>query len=247
VLADRTRPPGDGYGQLLDRLTARYGPRSLAALQCRFQHLLALHEDVAAGRRRAVEVRTDVDRLTAEIIERYRDLTIDGQPPPRQLRAGDPPLLVLDRCYYDRRYRAAGDSVGADVLELGPAALRHLLAGAVYLYVVDERCRVLVCNRPLTLTNLLLQQNPVCADGTLLVHPMLVPERLTALTAGELVLFGSGTVRGVVANTKSGHFRPPAASGDLLRSLLLRLFPAAEMVTVLPVDVADAGRQGATT
>ena len=114
-------------------------------------------------------------------------------------------------------------------------------SGAVYMYVLDDEMSLRACTRPLTLGNLIWQTNPGCGNGAVVVHPMLVPQRLAAYSAGELVLAGSDPVRAVLANTKSGHFRPPPASADLVRDAIRTAFPDAELITVLPVIMREPG------
>lgn len=215
----------DRYAEMGRRVRDTYGPRSQARVFVLYEELISLRTVLAtdSGDRRVLSrVRT----LREQIGEAYLASGGAAPPPRRRVVSADPPLLEFDRELFDRRYRAvSGDVLGETVVLTDPVRpLRRLSAGGSHMFVIDDRDRLLVWTRRFELADLVFGRNRATVRGVPVAHPMLVPDRLRARAAGELVLIGDGRVRAVVANTKSGHFQPPLESVPVVRETCLRVF-----------------------
>lgn len=57
---------------------------------------------------------------------------------------------------------------------------------------------------------------------------MLVPDRLRAAAAGEIVFIGRDRISAVIVNNKSGHFRFPPASAAVISAKCATVFGIGE-------------------
>jgi hypothetical protein len=99
--------------------------------------------------------------------------------------------------------------------------------GRPYMWVIDDRNRMLIWARPFSFEELVFGRNRATVAGIPVAHPMLVPDRLQASAAGEIVFIGRDRVSAVIVNNKSGHFRLPPSCASIIR---------AKCVTVLGLD-----------
>ncbi len=229
-------PTTDSVGLLLSRFAEvvrrtedSYGPHSQARVFVLYEELIALRTVLTAdpGEER---VATRIRELSALIGQAYLSSAGAAPPPRRTVLSADPPLLEFDRELFEERYRSVCDAVLADTIELRDPVepLRHLTSGISYMFVIDEDERLLVWTRPFELVDLIFGRNRASVDGVPVAHPMLVPDRLLARAAGEIVLIGADRVAMVVANTKSGHFQPPLQSVAVVRETFRRVFGLTE-------------------
>jgi hypothetical protein len=202
-----------------------YGSQSQARVFVLYEELISLRTVLTAERghpRVAERVRV----LREQIGLAYLASRGGAPPPRREILSVDPPLLRFDRDIFERRYRAGCGPVLAQTVELRDPVrpLSALRPGASYMFVIDDLDRLLVWTRPFALADLIFGRNRATVDGVPVAHPMLVPDRLLARAAGEIVLIGAGRVSMVVANTKSGHFQPPLESVAVVRDTCRRVF-----------------------
>jgi len=134
-------------------------------------------------------------------------------PIPVRRPAEDPASIEYDRAVFERRYGRAAELIRHQVVPLDEWRPRVGVRPVGYMYAVDDRGVLLVWDRPFTMSQMLVGRDKVRVGEWTVGHPMLVPDRLRVRAAGEImpILGGpSGTeLRGIVANLKSGHFRPP--------------------------------------
>jgi hypothetical protein len=202
-----------------------YGPQSQARVFVLYEELISLRT-VLTAQPRDQRVAERVQVLRDQICQLYLSSGEAAPPPRRAILAVDPPLLEFDREIFERRYRAACDEVLAQTVELRDPVfpLSRLRSGTSYMFVIDDRDRMLVWTRPFVLADLIFGRNRATVGTVAVAHPMLVPERLRARAAGEIVLIGTDRVAMVVANTKSGHFQPPLESVVVVRDNCRRIF-----------------------
>jgi hypothetical protein len=224
------------YAAVLDLVEARYGPEANSVTVVTFEFLAALHELVVSDDERHRGLRWVINRVARRMVDRYRRMMPLDSVLPREIVGVLPQKYVFDRTYFNERYAPIIGPVAGDVMELKADALRLIEAGRVYLYILDSDRRLVVYRCPMQIRDLLHQVNPHAGEVEV-CHPMLVPETLTVLAAGEIVLFGDAEVRAVIANLKSGHFRPTRDCLPVLRSALELVFPQLRLATLLPVDV----------
>jgi hypothetical protein len=217
------------FAEVCEQVEDSYGPHSQARVLVLYEELISLRTVLAVdpGDDR---VATRVGELRELISEAYLASGGAGPPPRRAVLEVDPPLLEFDRALFERRYRAVCGDVLAQTVELRDpvAPLRHLSPGSSYMFVIDAEERLLVWTRPFDLADLIFGRNRATVAGVPVAHPMLVPDRLLARAAGELVLIGQDRVSMVVANTKSGHFQPPPQSVAVVRDTCRRVFGLTE-------------------
>jgi hypothetical protein len=213
------------FAEVGRRVRDTYGPRSQARVFVLYEELISLRAVLAAQRHDA-RVAARVEVLRAQIGEEYLLSGGAAPPPRREILSVDPPLLEFDRALFERRYRGVCAQVCAQTVCLPGLAdpLPRLRSGVPHMFVIDDRDRLLVWTRPFTMADLVFGRNRATVDGVPVAHPMLVPERLRARAAGEIVLIGVDRVAAVVANTKSGHFQPPRESVAVVRDTCLRVF-----------------------
>ena len=202
-----------------------YGPRSQARVFVLYEELISLRT-VLAAERAEPRIAERVSELRAEIGAAYLASGGAAPPPRRRIVAVDPPLLEFDREIFEERYRSVCGEVLAQTVEVCDPVrpLGRLRPAESYMFVIDDLGRLLVWTRPFALADLVFGRNRATVDGVPVAHPMLVPDRLRARAAGEIVLIGSDRVASVVANTKSGHFQPPRESVPVVRDTFRRVF-----------------------
>jgi hypothetical protein len=230
------------FAEHVHEMESTHGTRSTAAMVARYEYLLTLtdllvHEpdpgDVLAAER---------ERLGAVIQDHFdRGMTSPGGGwPPSRLVETSPTLIEFDRAYYEEHYGRFTRMVASRTVSVDAATAPSIPRLETLLFVVDADYRLLVYLRPLSMEDMVLGRNPALRGGVLVRHPMLVPERLTARAAGELVLVGRDRVRAILANNRSGNFRPPPGSAAVLRRAALQLFGLPpDAVTVFTVAARD--------
>lgn len=213
------------YDGLVTRLAERYGPYSQAVVFVRYEQLLAArtmllsHDPDSPLCQHVAALVNDIQKL-------YRMSAPDPEPTPwRRVIRDDPPLIEYDRKHFDSRYRDAARAVAEEIeVVTGGCAFGRLRPRQSYMYVITDAGELRIWSRPFPLRELVFGRSRSTVDDIPVAHPMLVPERLRVSAAGEIVLIGTDRVRMVVANTKSGHFRPPPASTAVVREHCTRLF-----------------------
>jgi hypothetical protein len=216
------------YEAQIERMRVTFGHDSQAVAFMRHQYLVALC-DIAG-----VKPRSSVLRKIASVEHVLRlqfESALPEQPPPNWCAVVDStiPIICFDAEYYGRHYRQVGETVAPDVLCLDRDALKVVSPLETYMYVIDDVERLRVYRESFTLKELVKGRNVPKVAGYPVTHAMLVPERLRAISAGEITLVGDDAVSWVIANTKSGHFQPPPSSALATRRILSKTFG-------LPID-----------
>lgn len=207
------------YDDLVDLAVTRYGPRSQALAFLLYEELIALrtlHARPNAG----MAVAARIAALRRQIQSRYDSAPFPplASTPVRRL-GGEPPLLEFDREIFEARYARVASAVRVELVQVDGPEPRGLRSGTPYMFVVDDHHRMIVWNRAFRFADLVFGRNRARIDDVPVAHPLLVPDRLRAYSAGEIVFIGDDRVEAVVCNTKSGHFRPPPSSGEAVRAI----------------------------
>ncbi|MFE6771431.1 hypothetical protein ACFYUH_06550 [Streptomyces fimicarius] len=206
------------------RAAAKYGPSSQAVVFLRYEELIRLwHAHLGAGP--VPGLRDRLARTAEDIRTAYaRELTVRHDHPTRVVGA-DPLVIEFDRAVFQERYAVAARTASRETWHVRSAELpADFATGAPHMFVIDDEGRLLVWRRRFSFRELIFGRAKSQVDGVPVAHPMLVPDRLRVRTAGEIVLIGAPRVHAVVANTKSGHFRPPPSTGAVVREACTELF-----------------------
>ena len=210
------------FAYVVDTVAGRYGPRSQAALIAKYEFLLTLldlrhRSDFNPGLSDLVE------GLVADLQHHYRTSAINlGGSSYCRVISDSPPLIEYDRDYYELRYSRTGEKVRNALIEVMRSTATHLQRLKPYVYVIDEAERLIVYRVPLRLDDVVLGRNPAVAYEEMVFHPMLVHQALKVRVAGEITFIGSPDIVAAIANTKSGHFKPPPSTGEVLQRVLQR-------------------------
>ncbi|MDX3387819.1 hypothetical protein PV682_41215 [Streptomyces niveiscabiei] len=197
-------------------LTARFGERSQARVFFLYEQLATVRTALL-GKTEAAAHEILAERrgiLCAKIQSLY-----DQDPFPAEMSTpvhrppSAPGVIEYDGAVFERRYAEAAELIRHQVVPLDrwrPAVGNRPVG---YMYVVDDTGALLVWDHPFTMAQMLVGRDKVVVGRWTVGHPMLVPDRRRVLAAGEIVpILGTETgagLGGIVANLKSGHFRPP--------------------------------------
>jgi len=205
------------YEDLARTVAFRYGENSQGIVFVLYDELIALRT-VLAERPGAVPVRAWARSVADRLAKRYRDDFV--APPNAQLPctvvSSNPLVVEFDRAAFEARYRAAVSAVAPDSGEITGPEIPGIVPGRPYMFVIDDAGRFLIWKRPFSFDELVFGRNRATVNGIPVAHPMLVPERLRATAAGEIVFIGAPRVSAGIVNTKSGHFRLPPASTPVI-------------------------------
>ncbi|MFJ8982608.1 hypothetical protein [Streptomyces sp. NPDC102282] len=233
------------FSRLELRYAEQYGPYSQARVFFLVEELVtlrfALLEASGAGmellRQQRHEVLTRVQHLydTASLPELA--------PPPVRVFGSNPKIIEFDRALYTARYASAAEAMRDEVVYMEQWEPELQSRPHAYMYVVDDQGRMRIWTRPFRMGDLVLGRNRAKISGVPVAHPMLVPERLQVIAAGEITPVISGGITSVVANLKSGHFRPPPSAAAAVRSACAKaigLDPADCDVLTMPFAASPA-------
>lgn len=219
---------------MLTSVTREFGRGTQAQLFVTYEYLLTLLDLAAKDPGNATELEALIYHLAREIQRAHS--SAQPAPPPAEwcFREGTEPRLRFNSALFAKHYAHRAQQIESELVVLDPATATTLAELVPYVYVVDVEGRIVVWEAPLSLDQIVLARDPV-VDRERVTHPMLVPRHLTALCAGELIVIRShrGQIRIVLANTRSGHFRPPPCSAQhLRRALFHRLQLPADSVLI---------------
>ncbi|MFF1791173.1 hypothetical protein ACFVX9_32535 [Kitasatospora sp. NPDC058243] len=207
-----------------EQAAVRYGPSSQAVVFLKYEELIRLwHVHLSVGP--APGMRERLARAAAEIRAAYaRELTVRHEHPTRVV--GEDPLVIeFDRAVFQDRYAGVARTAVEQTWHVRDAEVPSDFAtGAPHMFVIDDLGRLLIWRRRFNFRELIFGRAKSHIHGVPVAHPMLVPDRLRVRTAGEIVLIGSPHVHAIVANTKSGHFRPPPSTETVVRDVCTNLF-----------------------
>ena len=222
------------YDEVIERTAARYGASSQAVALVKLRYLVALLESI--DRTQCACERVTLGGVVADLAKWYESTVPPLVPAPVRILDSERPLLEYDDAAYER-YRQTGSEIQQDIQVVGVSILEEVEAASWYNYAIDERDRLVIHRRALSLKELALARR--MTGSSMVTHPMLVHDTLRVQSAGEILFVGTREVRAVVANTKSGHFCPPPQSALVLRRCcehLFRLEP--ERIVVFAVGFA---------
>ncbi|MCX4518788.1 hypothetical protein OG402_14380 [Streptomyces anulatus] len=224
-------PVLERYSLLEKEMGSRYGATSQAVVFVHYEELIAMRS-LMAPRRDDALLAARVELLQGKL-QRLYAMSAPGaeEPTPwRRLVRKSPPLIEYSRRHFESRYRGVSGQVLSETVRVddGRTAYERLRPRCSYMFVVDDRDGLLVWSRPFELQDLVLGRNKATVGQVPVAHPMMVPERLRVSAAGEIVLIGEARVEMVVANIKSGHFRPPPESAAVVRDICRRRFDIAD-------------------
>ncbi|MEU4118476.1 hypothetical protein AB0F71_28775 [Kitasatospora sp. NPDC028055] len=210
------------YRDLAAAMGDRYGAGSQAVVFVRYEELLTVRS-MLLSRRGDPVLESRLDELRTLVQELYTASAPSNsvETPWRTLVSESPPVVEYSRAHFDSRYRAVSGRVMADTVTVTGArqAFERLAPRTCFMFAVTDEGELRVWNRAFELHDLAFGRNRATVDGVPVAHPMLVPERLRVRAAGEVLLLGRDRVEMVVANTKSGHFRPPPQSAAVMREV----------------------------
>lgn len=205
------------FDDLIRTVSFRYGEQAQGLVLVLYEELIALRH-ILAEEPDCFPVRAWIRRIAALLEQRYADLPVvpDHDHPTAIVRT-DPVVVEFSREVFEARYRKVMPLVEPEIFEITGPTVEGIEAGKPYMYVVDDEGRLLVWKRPFSFDELVFGRNRATVGGVAVGHPMLVPDRLRASAAGEIVFIGGPTVRAVIINNKSGHFRfPPSCRSVIL-------------------------------
>ncbi|GAB3067605.1 hypothetical protein [Micromonospora schwarzwaldensis] len=230
------------------RAAVKYGPFSQAVVFLKYEELVRLrHAELTMDPRPTLAGR--IAEVGEALREAYsRELAVRHDHPTRVINE-DPLVIQFDRKVFDERYAGAARTAVEQIWKVGAAELPEgIVSGAPHMFVIDDEDRLLIWRRRFTFRELIFGRAKSKVVGVPVAHPMLVPDRLRVRAAGEIVLIGAPRVFAIVANTKSGHFRPPPSTGAVVRRVCERLFDVpAERIDVFTVGgLSDVEYSGFT-
>jgi hypothetical protein len=117
---------------------------------------------------------------------------------------------------FEQLYQKIMPIAGPGIRELTGPVQPGLRPGRPYMFVIDEDRRFLIWDRPFSFQELVFGRNRAAVAGVPVGHPIIVPDRLRASAAGEIVFIGSPRIRAVIVNNKSGHFRFPPSCREVI-------------------------------
>jgi hypothetical protein len=217
------------YEDLVEMLSFRYGPTSQGVAFILYEELIALrrlqveHPDLAV-------LRAWISDISRRLGQRYQDeLPAPCMDHPTAVVGTGPVVIEYSRAAFEKKYHSVADTVQHETIALTnpilPAPIRD---GLPYMYVIDDIGRFLVWRRPFSFEEIVFGRTKATVNGVPVGHPMLVPQRLRASAAGEVVFIGSPRVRAVIINNKSGHFRFPPSSREVIQDSCRCLFRLAD-------------------
>jgi hypothetical protein len=215
---NRHRNTVDRYENLLRMVAFRYGAESQGITFVLYDELIALRLALVDDPG-CLPVRAWAGAVASRLGERYSsNLFPTTRMLPSTVVGTDPVTVEFSREVFEERYRPAVSTVRAETLEVVSPVIPDVEFGRPYMFVIDDRNRMLIWSRPFTFEELVFGRNRATVAGIPVAHPMLVPDRLRASAAGEIVFIGRDKVAAVVVNNKSGHFRLPPSCAGVIRA-----------------------------
>jgi hypothetical protein len=231
------------YEDLADMLAFRYGAKAQGIV-------LVLYDELIALRRAQIEypdapvLRAWIGEISGRLRQRYLDEFPDPvQDHPTAVVGTDPAVIEYSRTVFESKYHAVADIVARETMILtGPVLPSPIQDGRPYMYVIDDAGRLVIWARSFTFEELVFGRNKATVGGVPVGHPMLVPQRLRASAAGEIVFIGNPRIKSVIINNKSGHFRFPPSCRAVIQECCRRVFSLPEeAIDIFIVGGFDAG------
>ncbi|WP_438306830.1 hypothetical protein ACSHXN_45645 (plasmid) [Streptomyces sp. HUAS TT11] len=233
------------FAQTREAVTAKYGSDSQAVTFLYYEELISLRTLLTRDRASTV-LRGRVGELVDIIQTRFH--AGGAREPARTFHrtvATDPVVIEYDRAHFERQYRRALELRARTAVRIRhrAQAMSVIEPGASYLYAVDDDGSLLLWPEACRLADLMFGWAPGRpVDPDRVVHPMLVPDRLRVRAAGEMILVGTEASLAVVANLRSGHFRPPAPCAVELRRAAGSAFELDDPADVDVFVMPESGR-----
>jgi hypothetical protein len=214
----------DRLREVTRQAAVTYGPSSQAVVFLNYEELIRLwHHEMLTGAHTLLRRRRA--RLVSAIQAAYKRQLTDREAHPTRIVRFDPLVVEFDPRTFQDRYASAAPKAVQHTWRVQPGPVPEGFAlGAPHMFVIDDTGELLIWRRQFSFRELIFGRAKSEIAGVPVAHPMLVPERLRVRAAGEIVLIGDSTVYAIVANTKSGHFRPPPSTGEVVREACEELF-----------------------
>lgn len=215
----------DKYEELQSNAIKKYGEFGIGTLIVRLEYLIYLIQNDFPVNHNVRE------ELVANILKHYNYERVPNSTLQKyitKIEKGDKTLYSFEKNYFMQRYGAALPGAGKNTIQINDSSdVSSLINKGWYLYVIDQNENLLIYNDPLNTVDLVLNRNDIKYNEVPIVHPILVYDRdLTVMAAGEIFFIGvNGELKGIIANTKSGHFRPSPNSSDVIEKVLSEIFP----------------------
>jgi len=228
------------YKTLLESSKKKYGEMGIGMLMIRLQYLSFILKI-----QNTIDVKKEKSSLADTIIKHYNAENI----PPSTLSTyissftNDSGELIycFDPDEFEERYGYGISGIDEYIKQIDEASIVDSVQdGFWYIYVIDQNDNILIYNEPVSITELVLNRNKNNFRNIPIVHPILVHNRnLRVKAAGEITfVIDNDSLKGVVANTKSGHFRPhPSISALALKVISSQLKLPQENVVIIPVGL----------
>jgi hypothetical protein len=221
------------FDELLAAAVSRYGPQGQGVGLILYEQLVFLRQQLLLAPDSPV-LQSRVASMRDRLNDFYCDTASPSPEHPTRVVRGDPVVIEFSReAFGAYGYCRVTDLVLSDTVALDASHLPLLEVGRTYLYVIDEQEQIKLWLRPFDLVELAFGGRRATINGVPVAHPMMVASTLRAMTAGEVIFVGAPEIKAVIANTKSGHFRPPPHTAGLVRSR----FAAACAISRRDVDV----------
>lgn len=120
------------------------------------------------------------------------------------------PVIEFDRCYHESHYQQHQSLIAPRLVPVRPETANRLASLATYMFVLRGDGVLVVYDEPYEAIDIVSGRAAPRVNGAPVTHAQLAAPSLRAIAAGELTFVIDGSFQAVVANLKSGHFRPPA-------------------------------------
>lgn len=230
------------HADLADMLAFRHGAKALGIVLVLYDELIALRR-LQIKHPSSYMLRAWIAEISGRLRQRYMNEFPDpAQDHPTMVVGTNPTVIEYSRAAFETKYHAVANILARETMNLtGPALPPPIQDGRPYMYVIDDEDRLLIWARSFTFEELVFGRNKATIEGVPVGHPMLVPERLRARAAGEIVFIGNPRVKSVIVNNKSGHFRFPPSCHAVIQECCRRVFGLPEEAIDILIAGSDAG------
>ena len=213
------------YENILRDKISKFGDMSIGALIVRLHFLAHLiktsqfHEATMNQVLQKVIEQYYYENLPLSSLQQY--ITIEKD----EKNAGE--VYVFDEDYFQKNYCNALPDASFNIKNISSRKDISLLEDSLwYIYTVNQENELVIYNSPMTVSELVLNRNSTTINNVQIVHPILVHNKdLKVRTAGEICFVKNGDLlKGIILNTKSGHYRPDPFSYKVTEEILISKF-----------------------
>lgn len=237
----------DQYSKILQENIMKFGDMSMGVLMVRLHFLIHLIKTSQFQEKAMNEV-------LQKIIEQYNYENMPESSLQKYIRIEEDEkttgkTYVFDESYFRKTYSDALPDASLRIKKIDSIKdIDPLEDSSWYIYTVSQENELIIYDAPMSISELVLNRNTTTVNGVQIVHPILVHDKeLKIRTAGEICFIkDKDSLKGVILNTKSGHYRPDPFSYDITESILvsnLGLLPA----EIIKIPVGLKRNQNAMT